>query len=117
MFAPLSKDAYFIELLYRNKSPQESVLDFGLDHIRINLCLPYILKLYQMAMEAIGSNKKQESEVAKVDSAPAEKKNQPETTASTLKVDAKINLPEIVLFAQPEKTNSKILFMNVSRLC
>lgn len=115
MFMPIDPDAYFIELVYATLANQDSNLDFTIDHLRINLCLPYILKLYQIAMEAISSPNKEAKKV------PEKKKTQEETTPviveeennSTMIVKARIKLPEVVLFAEPEKSNSKILLMNV----
>ena len=59
MFLPIDTNNYFIDLTYSNVTAFESVLNFNIDYLRVNLCLPYILKLYQMAMEAINSPNKQ----------------------------------------------------------
>ncbi len=121
MFMPLSRDAYFIELVYSVLASQESELKFRIDHLRINLCLPYILKLYQIAMEAISSPNKEPNTNTSKNRKPVEKhqqrtvEEQPDVStskdANSLKVRAEIKLPEIVLFAEPEKYDSKILLM------
>jgi hypothetical protein len=53
MFIPMSKNSYFFEMDYDFDDQSVSNLKFEVDHLKINLCLPYVLKLYQMAMEAI----------------------------------------------------------------
>ena len=121
---PLHTDNYFIELKYSTKSNKESFLDFTLDHLRINLCLPYVLELYKFAMEAINTPDKQTSsntiskssiEFSKKSSTVEEPIAEIENTENTsLEVRAHIKLPVIVLFSEPEKTNSKILLMKVS---
>ena len=62
MFLPIDTNNYFIDLTYSNKTANESFLDFKIDYLRVNLCLPYILKLYQMAMEAINAPNKQQQQ-------------------------------------------------------
>ena len=132
MFQPLSESVYFIELVYSFKTNKNSFLEFSIDHLRINLCLPYILKLYQMAMDAItpSSQVNQKSVQTQVqakhesvekprqsmiiDTTKSNEQNPINESNGSLNVKAKINLPEVVLFAQPEKSNSKILFMNVN---
>jgi hypothetical protein len=141
MFIPMSKNSYFFEMDYDFDDQSVSNLKFEVDHLKINLCLPYVLKLYQMAMEAITrstdvANITSSSEVSDVTSfvnkrKPQEgvsKANTPvvaqtideltseydiEKKSDPLRVSGKINLPEVVLFAEPEKSNSKILIMNV----
>ncbi len=135
MFLPINTNEYFINLIYSNKNTNESVLDFTIDYLRINLCLPYVLKLYQMAMEAINSptnkDKKQqqtintnsrnnriESDLVSIRSTATNVTstlniNQNSNNKSVLKAKARINLPEIILLAEPENPNSMILFMNV----
>ena len=56
MFVPRTKDSYFINLAYSVDAETNATLNFALDHIKINLCLPYILKLYSMVMEAVSSS-------------------------------------------------------------
>ena len=119
MFIPLSKEKYFIEVNYDVNKFQNASLDFTLSHLKINLCLPYVLKLYQIAMDAIAptTNSPNDSKSQK----PAKNVNQTENVETTpqpppqanqLKVIGKIQLPEVILFAEPEKTNSKTLIMN-----
>jgi hypothetical protein len=129
MFLPLSKDSYFIEMTYVFNPKNDSRLDFILDHLRINLCLPYVLKLYQMTMEALGTNTNNKQEAnspvkpniikkvknqSNVGDESEDKEIQNSSEPKSLKVCGKIKLPEVILFAEPEKFNSKILFMNVS---
>ena len=120
---PLHTDNYFIELKYSTKSNKESFLDFTLDHLRINLCLPYVLELYKFAMEAINTSNEQTSsntiskssiEFSKKSSTVEEPITEINDEDTSLKVKAHIKLPVIVLFSEPEKTNSKILLMKVS---
>lgn len=132
MFLPINTNEYFINLIYSNKNTNESVLDFTIDYLRINLCLPYVLKLYQMAMEAINSpnkdkkqqqtiyntnnkNNKIESDLVSIRSTATVNINQNNNNnnKSVLRAKARINLPEIILLAEPENPNSMILFMNV----
>ena len=56
MFVPKTKDRHFIDLAYSMDAEANAKLNFNLDHLKINLCLPYILKLYSMVMEAVGSS-------------------------------------------------------------
>jgi hypothetical protein len=120
MFIPLSKENYFIEVNYKVDKSQNANLDFTLSHLKINLCLPYVLKLYQIAMDAIAPSKENpqtsnDSKSQKIKNAIAENTEiliTPPVNQSVLKVVGKIELPEVVLFAEPEKTNSKTLIMN-----
>ena len=149
MFLPMLRHSYFIEISYTMDVGDKATILFLIDHLKINLCLPYVLKLYQMAMEAIsGSNspqdvtansskQQQQQMIDKRKSAGLNNNNNnhrassmivPEESAdangsssssssskakTTLSVKGRINLPEVVLFAEPEKSNSKILLMNV----
>ncbi len=148
MIVPLCKEKYFIEMWYTFDPIEFAKLHFIIDHIRINLCLPYILKLYQMAMEGINTddsnNKNQIKPVSSDTSQNLTTARNSKSTKSTvvfnsnnstaskssnndenanknnnnnnnnkLKVAGRVNLPDVVLFAEPEKPNSKILNMNV----
>lgn len=139
---PLSKEKYFIEIVYQVEQAQNAKLHFVLDHLRINLCLPYILKLYQMAMDAISPNKPPVdtnpskpstgagTDVSVVNKTMKDKKKSviaspseieiqqivKEINNSILNVSGKVNLQEVILFAEPEKFNSKVLIMNVNFL-
>lgn len=138
MFIPLSKDSFFIVVDYKVDKSQHAQLDFTLSHLKINLCLPYILKLYQMLMDAISppnsspssqqpqqnkpttpSGKHRESTAALeiVVVPPASSGGGgagagPTQAQQTLSVRGRIQLPEVVLFAEPEKLNCKTLIMN-----
>lgn len=148
MFIPLSKENFFIVVNYKVDNLQNAQLDFTLSHLKINLCLPYILKLYQMLMDAIGNNNnnnEQQKQQQHPSKSNTTSKHQPvavESTTttvandglavvviapaaavtptitstppptSTLVVRGKLGLPEVVLFAEPEKLNSKTLIMN-----
>ena len=48
MFIPLKKDTMLITLKYEVDPGNNAKLNFTMGNIQINLCLPYILKLYQM---------------------------------------------------------------------
>jgi hypothetical protein len=142
MFIPIMRKSYFFKMVFNSNQITESNLEFEVDHIKVNLCLPYILKLYQMVMEAVStqpktvdaninsadSNVGASSEVSKLSKkkpdqsiTKPQQQNQEEQeneefekkVSAPLKVIGKINLPEIVLFAEPEKQDSKILVMNV----
>lgn len=120
MFVPLNTNEYFIDLTYSNRTETESFLTFNIDYLRINLCLPYVLKLYQMAMEAITPPNKQNQQTPNEASKKKSTKIDSNTASQvipiknlTLKANAKINLPEIILFAEPENPETMILFMNV----
>ena len=135
MFKPLNTEAYFIDLKFELCSKDLSVLKFKIDHLGINLCLPYILQLYQFAMDAINSTTSKETgDAAKTAAASivvdtAVKKKTPATPTMTmetnplaktentavLKVFAEMRFPEIILFAEPEKIDSKILFLSVRK--
>lgn len=147
---PISKENYLIEVIYRMNAEQNAKLEFIVDHLKINLCLPYILKLYQMSMDAMATNNKDKPQEAEKQPKPTPKLNVVDSISKankikqrptlkvdglaspasqtavnplfeneeivkqpTLNVEGKINIPEVVLFAQPEKLNSKILIMNV----
>lgn len=105
MFVPLSEND-IITLTYEEERKNISKLTFGLDNLRVNLCLPYLLELYNMAMDAINTG------------TPNQTINQ--STNGTQKpatqiieernffVTANINIREMILFAEPEKKeNSK----------
>lgn len=110
MLMPLDQNAYFIELLYKTMANGDATLTFKIDHLRINLCLPYILKLYQIAMDAISAPAQKPSKKT-VSEKTSEKPATVEPSNSSLRVKAQIRLPEVVLFAEPEKPDSKILLM------
>lgn len=130
MFIPLSKESFFIVVNYKVDKSQNASLDFTLSHLKINLCLPYILKLYQMLMDALAnpSSAQQKPTTSKNletnvtadiaivippgGSTPSPTSPVPPSSQSTLKVKGKIELPEMILFAEPEKHNSKTLIMN-----
>ena len=158
MFIPTCKEKFFIEMIYSSDPVEFEKLEFALDHIRINLCLPYILKLYQFAMEAINtspapnqaanttynttivssnSNKpaeiisteqntfKQASSKSRKSIFPTNQNGNPDAEIAInkgvtkvseinkkLSVLGRVNLPDVVLFAEPEKFNSKVLNMN-----
>ena len=117
MFIPLSKDSYFILVNYRVDNLQNAFLEFYLSHLKINLCLPYILKLYQMVIEATNSSQNQSNQAPKQPQQLQENEVvQINTNQTNLTVTGKIELPEIVLFAEPEKINSKTLIMNTDLL-
>lgn len=109
MLMPLDKNAYFIELLFKTMANGDATLTFKIDHLRINLCLPYILKLYQIAMDAISAPTQKPSKKSVVEK--TSEKPEEEASKSSLRVKAQIKLPEVVLFAEPEKPDSKILLM------
>ena len=141
MFMPITRNSYFFKMVFDSNQKTESNLEFEVDYIKVNLCLPYVLKLYQMAMDAIStqpktadaninsaeSNVGTSSEISKFskkkpDHSKSQLQNQEENenedelekkVSPPLKVTGRINLPEIVLFAEPEKQDSKILVMNV----
>ena len=71
MFEPRTKDDYFIKLNYSVDEKTNAALKFTLDHLKINLCLPYILRLYSMVMEAVGStgNEKKQTNTTNTDAA------------------------------------------------
>lgn len=133
MFIPLSKDSFFIVVDYKVDKSQNAQLDFTLSHLKINLCLPYILKLYQMLMDAVSppnsspkspqqqqkpttSGKHREStaalEIVVVPPASSGGGGGQSQPQQTLSVRGRIQLPEVVLFAEPEKLNCKTLIMN-----
>jgi hypothetical protein len=148
MFAPRTEDSFFIDLEYSVDTETNAMLKFSLDHLKINLCLPYILKLYSMVMEAVGSSKENNSPDkttantdAAIDSAlkklnpldanrrlsifganeatnnpsfltPPNESPSPSSSSSGLTVQGKIILPEVILFSEPEKPNSKLLMMS-----
>lgn len=126
MFVPLNTNEYFIDLTYSNRTEKDSFLGFNINYLRINLCLPYVLKLYQMAIEVISPPSKQQSSASETSKKKSNKTEQFGHNSSTntqatkkkenltLKANAKINLPEIILFAEPENPNTMILFMNVN---
>lgn len=119
MFIPLSKDSYFILVNYRVDNLQNAFLEFYLSHLKINLCLPYILKLYQMLIEATNSSQNQSNQTPKPQQLQENEVvqiNSNQTNQTNLTVTGKIELPEIVLFAEPEKINSKTLIMNTDLL-
>ncbi|CAF0714006.1 unnamed protein product [Brachionus calyciflorus] len=106
-----SKEKDFIQITYLVNSIGQAKLDFLLDNLKINLCLPYVLRLYQIAMEAISSDKKpQPAQVKKNSNQTPHQEAQVQNTS--LVVNGKVNLNEVVLYAQPEKLNSKILVMD-----
>ena len=135
MFTPKSKEKFFIELLYSVDKDMNANLKFEIDHLRVNLCLPFILKLYGMAMEAISPPEKANKVVEikdlpqniedfknrKKSMKPPAHENKPaqnleineNQTSTSLHVQGKVNLPEVVLFAQPENSNSKLLILNI----
>lgn len=110
MLMALDQNSYFIELLYKTMADGDATLTFKIDHLRINLCLPYILKLYQIAMDAISAPAQKPSKKTVVEKT-SEKPATVEPSNSSLRVKAQIRLPEVVLFAEPEKPDSKILLM------
>lgn len=127
MIIPSDSDKYFIEMVYSSEPGVLDHLTFVLDHIRINLCLPYILKLYSMATDAVSSpaTTSATAEAATKAVKPVsnagrksiineteESKTSEETSRNKMSVVGKVRLPDVVLFAQPEKQDSKIL--NVS---
>jgi hypothetical protein len=118
MFMPISDDAYFISLKYSTNLNQESILEFEIDHLRISLCLPYILDIYKFVMDAINTDKPDASVKQKQTETTKKKLQIEENTneaiqVGSLRAKANINLPVVVLFSEPEKSNSKILLMKV----
>ncbi len=111
MLMPLDASKDFINLVYQTTPDGHSKLRFDIDHLKINLCLPYILKLYQIAMEAVSSPAKTTVKKAAVEKTRAVANVPQEASNSSLRVDAKIRLPEVFLFAEPERSDSKILNM------
>jgi hypothetical protein len=120
MFVPLVNDLALIKISYLVDAGNNAWLKFQLDNMRINLCLPYILKLYQIAMSAIGDDgsKAKSDATKKPPKKPTEKSNSPieppkPTTASnsSLRVNGFLRFPELILFAEPEKKDSKVLVM------
>jgi hypothetical protein len=117
MFVPLNSDLSLIKISYVVDANNNAHLKFGLDNMRINLCLPYILKLYQIAMSAIGDDDtKKKKETAAKQKKPADKHVNLVVPAksvsnSSLRVTGLIRLPMLILFAEPEKENSKVLVM------
>lgn len=121
MFIPLRKDNFFIVVNYKVDKSQNAFLDFTMSHLKINLCLPYILKLYQMVMNAIGPSPEQAQKPAPkpIDTADTVVVLTPppqSPSSQSLTVVGKIELPEVILFAEPEKLNSKTLIMNTEIL-
>ena len=45
MFVPMAKDDFFFAMTYDYDALVGSALKFTLEYIKINLCLPYVLKL------------------------------------------------------------------------
>lgn len=150
MFQPLKRDVPLIQLLYYVDSSSNAQLALLLDNLRVNLCLPYILKLYQMAMDAISINdpnkKAADASTSQSDhrikniqnntkniktdfstfsearkstnvAAPVTLQDEQDIQAkkeTSLIVKGKIKLPQVILFAQPEKKDSKVLVMSTA---
>ena len=114
MFVPLKRNEV-IFVNYRVDRTGNTSLKFGLAELYVNLCLLYIVKLYTMVIKALNTNDSQQSAAPKPknktlkpidDSVPAAK------VISKLDLQGDLNFPHIILFAEPEKPDSKVLFMS-----
>ena len=113
MFVPLQRDE-LIYVNYRVDRSGNASLKFVLDALRVNLCLPYILKLYAMVMEALSTADSQPAPPKPKNKAlkPMEESVPVAAQSTRLKVEGDLNFPQIILFAEPEKGDSKVLLMS-----
>ena len=111
-----SKEQDFLKISYRFEPPGNAHLDFFLDNLKINLCLPYVLRIYNFAMDAINVSNKNETKIDKKDTNQTNFDQPAVESDLSLNVNGQISLKEVVLFAQPEKLNSQILVMEAEIL-
>lgn len=130
MFVPL-RDCDLIYVKYRVDRSGNASLKFGMNELRVNLCLPYILKLYGMVMEALNTGPAAPDAQPQPPNNPKAKNRADNKTIKTLapideivtvdvasspatrlEVEGDLCFPEIILFAEPEKRDSKVLLMS-----
>ena len=102
------------------------LVNLNVDTIRVNVCVPYLMMVYNFFMYAIQSpednlspqhhsqpQKPQDTPPEDTKPKPGEEPSSP-VTAKTLTISGRFRQPEIVLFAEPTQKNSRVLVLKVN---
>jgi vacuolar protein sorting-associated protein 13A/C len=121
---PLGEAMVTFEYKYSPDGNQH--VNLNVDTIRINVCVPYLLMVYNFFMYAMQAPEDNHNIRAPPRAKPADHDASPEgmgktipdevqpATPSTLTVSGRFRQPEIVLFAEPTEKNSRVLVLKTN---